>query len=221
MVCGGVEEGAFDIATPLIVIADEREIDGAPLVHRRISTALGDPRTVGVVGHLLADRRPMILAVGLLDVCQALGPFAGQMHPAPEPVAGRPHGGRIDIGLREPTTAQQRRNFLCIDRVVFGLAPMDGLQVEGMTPHEGHPLLSTEISPPVPGDETFATDDDILAIGRDGREKRVWGCWHVTGHQHLPSLVHDAEGQRAGVQIDATGKLVRLGVESPEVSSSS
>jgi hypothetical protein len=97
---------------------------------------------------------------------------------------------------------------------------MDGLHVEGMTQHEGNPLLRTEISPPVPGDETFDTDDDLLARGRDGGEQRVWGGWHVTGHQHLPSLVHDAEGQRAGVQIDATGQLVRLGVESPEVSSS-
>jgi hypothetical protein len=34
-----------------------------------------------------------------------------------------------------------------------------------MTQHEGNPLLSTEISQPVPGDETFDTDDDILAIG--------------------------------------------------------
>jgi hypothetical protein len=92
----------------------------------------------------------MILAVGMLDVCQELGPFAGQMHPAPEQVAGRPHGGRIDIGLREHTTAQQRRNFLGIDRVVFGLAPMDGLHGEGMTQHEGNPLLSTEISQPGP-----------------------------------------------------------------------
>jgi hypothetical protein len=72
-----------------------------------------------------------------------------------------------------------------------------------------------------PGDETFDTDDDILAIGRDGFEKRVWGCWHVAVHQNLPSLVQDAEGHRVGVQVDATGKLVRLGVESPEVSSSS
>jgi hypothetical protein len=97
---------------------------------------------------------------------------------------------------------------------------MDGLHAEGMTQHDGNPLLSTEISPPVPGEETFDTADAIRARGRDGLEQRVWGCWHVTVHQNLPSLVHDAEVQRAGVQVDATVKRVRLRVESPEVSSS-
>ena len=91
-----------------------------------------------------------------------------------------------------------------------------------MTPHEGNPLLSTEISQPVPGEDTFDTDDDILAIGRDGLEKRFWGCWHVTVHQNLPNLVQDAEVHGAGVQVDATVKLVRLrGVKSHEVSSAS
>ena len=45
--------------------------------------------------------------------------------------------------------------------------------------------------------------------------------WHVPVHQNLPSLVQDAEVHGAGVQVDATIKLVLLGVESPEVSSSS
>ena len=112
MVFGGVEEGEFDIAKPLIVIAAEREIHFDTLVHSRISKAFGDPITVGFVGNLFADRRQIILAVGLLDVCQALGPCACQLHPAPEQVAGRPHGSRIDIGLREHTPAKQRRNVL-------------------------------------------------------------------------------------------------------------
>src|SRR6266850_3508139 len=98
---------------------------------------------------------------------------------------------------------------------------MDGLHGEGMTQHEGNPLLSTEISQPVPGEETGDTDDDIVARGRDGLEKRFWGCWHVTVHQNLPRLVQDAEVHRTSVQVDATVKLVRLGVESHEVSSSS
>jgi hypothetical protein len=81
-------------------------------MHSQISKALGDPITVGFIGQLFADRRQIILAVGILDVCQELGPFACQMHPAPEQVAGRPHGGRVDIGLREHPPAQQHGNFL-------------------------------------------------------------------------------------------------------------
>ena len=49
MVFGGLEDGEFDIAEqPIIVIADEREIDFDTLVHRGISTALGDAITVGL-----------------------------------------------------------------------------------------------------------------------------------------------------------------------------
>jgi hypothetical protein len=150
LVFGGVAEGAFDIAKPLIVIADECESHVDTLVHSRSRQAVGDPITVGFVGDLFADRRQIILAVGLLDVCYERGPFACQMPPAPEPVAGRPPGGRIARGLREHPPAQPRRNFLCIERVVCGLAPMDRLPVEGMTQHAGNPLLSPEISQPGP-----------------------------------------------------------------------
>ena len=69
MVFSGFEEGEFDIAKQLIVIGDEREIDVDTLVHSRISQALGDPITVGFRGNLFADRRQILLAVGILDVC--------------------------------------------------------------------------------------------------------------------------------------------------------
>jgi hypothetical protein len=39
-------------------------------------------------------------------------------------------------------------------------------------------------------------------------------------HQKLPLPVYDTEVPGAGVQVKATIKLVLLGVESPEVSSS-
>ena len=142
-----------------------------------------------------------------------------QMQPAPAQVAGRPHGGRIDRGLRAHPSAQQHGNFLGVDLVVFGLAPRAGLHGEGMPAHDGNPLLRPESSPPLPGEQTVDTDDDILALGRDGFEERCWRGWHVTVPQKRPSLVHEAEGHRAGVQVDATITLVRRGVKAPEVSS--
>jgi hypothetical protein len=90
MMFGGVDEGAFDVAKQLIVVGDAHEIHCDALVHRRIGKALGDPVTVGLVGDLFTDRRQIILAVDILDVCQEFGPFVGQMHPAPEQVAGGP-----------------------------------------------------------------------------------------------------------------------------------
>ena len=142
-----------------------------------------------------------------------------QMQPAPAQVAGRPHGGRIDRGLRAHPSAQQHGNFLGVDLVVFGLAPRAGLHGEGMPAHDGNPLLRPESSPPLPGEHTVDTDDDILALGRDGVEERGWRGWHVTVPQKRPSLVHEAAGHGAGVQVDATSNLVRRGVKAPEVSS--
>ena len=186
MVCTGCEEGEVDLAPPRIVIADAREIDFDTLGHSRLRTALGDSIPVGVGGHFCADHRQMIRAVGMVDVGQALGPLAGQRPPAPAQVAGGPPGSRIDLGLRAPTTAKKGRNVVGIERVVFGLAPREGFHVEGVTQHDGNPLLSTEISQPVPGEEPFDTDADIRASGRDGLEQRFWGCWPVTVHQNLP-----------------------------------
>ena len=163
----------------------------------------------------------IVLAVGILHVGQEFGPFARQMHAAPQQVAGRPHLGRIDIGLREHTAAQQHGNLLGVDLVVFGLAAMDGFHIEGMTEDKGNPVLSTEIGKPVPGKDAFDADDESVAVGRDGLEKRLWGRGHVPVHQGFPSLVEDTEVHGAGVEIDTTVKMVLFGVESHEVSSSS
>ena len=56
------------------------------------------------------------------------------MRPSPEQVAGRPHGGRIDVGLREHATAEQYGDFLGVNLVVFGLTPMDPLSYTGRGP---------------------------------------------------------------------------------------
>ena len=140
----------------------------------------------GFVSNLFADRRQIVLAVGILDVCQEFGPFVGQRHPAPEEVAGGPHGGRIDRGLREHAAAQKRRNLVGIDRVIFRLTAMDRLHGEGMTEDKRNSLAGTQVGQPVPGEDAFDTDDQIRPVGRDGLEKWLWAGWHIPVHQDLP-----------------------------------
>lgn len=72
------------------------------------------------------------------------------MYPAPEEIAGRPHLGGIDVGLREHAPTQEHRDFLGIDCVVFRFAAMDGVHVEGMPKDEGRAFLGTEVSQPGP-----------------------------------------------------------------------
>src|SRR5919106_6881417 len=73
----------------------------------------------------------------------------------------------------------------------------------------------------VPGEEACDADDDILAIGRNRLETRLGCCPHIPVEYDLSILVYNTARHRPGVQVDATVKLGRLGVESPEVSSSS
>ena len=98
-------------------------------------------------------------------MCQELGPFACQMHAAPEQVAGGPHRGGIDIGLREHAATEQGGNLLGIDLVVFGLTAMDGLHGEGMTEDKRDAFVGTEVGEPVPGEHTFDRDDDPSRYG--------------------------------------------------------
>ena len=119
------------------------------------------PCRLRFVGELLADLGQVILAVGILDMGQQLRPFAHQMHPAPEQVAGGAHLGGIDIGLWEHAAAQQHGNFLGVDLVVFGLAAMDRFHVERVAQDEGNTFLGAEVGEPVPGEDAFDADDEI------------------------------------------------------------
>jgi hypothetical protein len=123
------------------------------------------------------------------------------------------------VGEHPP--AEQHRNLVGIDRVVLGLTAVNGFHVQGMAEDAGHPLLGTEVREPVPREETFDRDHDILAVGRNDLEPAVWVGLQMTMHQELPVSVQDADVHRPGVPVDAPVKLLWLGVESHEVSSAS
>ena len=72
----------------------------------------------------------------------------------------------------------------------------------------------------VPGQETFDRDDQIRTVGCHGLQKRLWTRFQVAMQQDRAVLVQDTPIHTAGLQVDAAVKLVLLGVDSPEVSSS-
>jgi hypothetical protein len=111
------------------------------------------------------------------------------MHPAPEQVSGGTHLSRIDIGLREHAAAEQHRNFVRVDLIVLGLAPMNGFHVQGVAQDEGNPLLRAKVREPVPGEDAFDADHHILAIGDNCLEKRLGCCPHIPVENDLSILV--------------------------------
>jgi hypothetical protein len=214
MVLGRFDDGEFDIAQQRIVGGDERKVHFDALVHRRIGKALSDPVAVRFLGDFFPNGRQMILTVGILHVCQEFTAFACQVHAAPEQVTGGAHFSGGDIGLREHTTAQQDGDCMRVDRVVFGLATMDGLHGEGMTEDKRDTVFSTEVRKPVPGKQAFGRQDDLIMVRSDGLEQRLWGRGHVAVSQCFPGLVEDTHVHGAGVEIDPAIKRVLCGVKS-------
>jgi hypothetical protein len=96
---------------------------------------------------------------------------------------------------------------------------MDGLHREGVSKDKRQAFASAEVGEPVPREETCDTDDYIFTVGRTGFEKGGWPSGHIAVHENLAIPVQDAEIHRASVHVDATIKLVLLGVQSHEVSS--
>jgi hypothetical protein len=104
---------------------------------------------------------------------------------------------------------------------MFGLAVVDGLHIEGVPKDEGNALRRAAISQPGPGEETFNAHDQIAPLGGNGLETRVWPGRPIPVDKDLPVMVHDTHVHGPCMQIDATVKVMSLGVESHEVSSSS
>jgi hypothetical protein len=123
--------GSCPVAPPSVVVAAQRPVDAKALVPRGLSTPCGPPVPVAPVGELLADGRPVILALGLRHVGEECRPGAPP-RPPPEPGAGGAPPRRIAVGLREPATAEEDGDVLGIDAVMFGLARRDGLPGEGL-----------------------------------------------------------------------------------------
>src|SRR5262245_55831625 len=98
---------------------------------------------------------------------------------------------------------------------------MDGLHVERVPEDEGDPFPRAQVSRPIPREDPFDRDDNIVTIGCNDLEDGLGVGVVVVVYQDLPVMVYDTDVHRPGMPIDATVKGVLLRVEAPEVSSSS
>ena len=216
---GRSDDEEFEIREQGIVVIDKHKIDFDALLHTGMWEAFGDASSVGFVGDLFADVREVVLAVGVLNVAEELGTFAHEMHAAAEKIPGRSHLLGIDVGQRDHASAKERTDLVGIDAVVFGLATKDGFHIEGVTEDKGDPVLSTQVSEPVPGKHALDGDDEIVMVRLDDLEESIGPCWQVAVDQNLPVLIDDTDVHRSGVKIDTAVEFMLVGVESHQVSS--
>jgi hypothetical protein len=101
-----------------------------------------------------------------------------------------------------------------VDAVVLGLAAVDGAHVQGVAEDERDVLTRAEIGHPVPGEHALDADDQVLAVGCQGVEQDRRVGREIAMQDDLVVPVEHAEVHRTGVQVDAAGVPVGLGVES-------
>ncbi len=70
VVFGRFKHKEFEGAEHLVILGDQCEVDGNGLVDSRIVTPFSDAFPISFVGDLLAEFGQVVLAVGMLDMCQ-------------------------------------------------------------------------------------------------------------------------------------------------------
>jgi hypothetical protein len=75
------------------------------------------------------------------------------------------------VGHGKGASAQKSCDLVGVDPVIFALAAMDSLHVEGVAEDEGDLLLGTDISKPVPDEHALNPDNDIVPVELDGFEE--------------------------------------------------
>jgi hypothetical protein len=66
---------------------------------------------------------------------------------------------------------------------------MNGFHVQGVAQDEGNPLLHAKVREPVPGEDAFDADHNILSIAHNRLEKRLGCCPHIPVENDLSILV--------------------------------
>jgi hypothetical protein len=168
---------------------------------------------VGGVTELLAQGRLVVLAVGVDQVGEQLGALADEESPAAQQVTGGAHGLGGDVGDGQVAAAEEACDLLGVEVVVLGLAAVDGLHVQGVAEHEGDPFLVAEVGEPVPGEHALAGDGQAGAEGRHGFKDGLRGGGDGVVEDDGTLGIEDADRQGPGMEVDAAGKLVGLGVE--------
>jgi hypothetical protein len=143
---------------------------------------------VRFVGDLCAKGWQVRRAVGMLHVCQALGPLVCQRPAAPQQGTGGAPAGAIARGLRAQAATEQGGNRWRIPCGRLGLAAMDGCHGEGLTEDTRDAFVGPEVGEPVPGEQACDSDDETLSIRSHDVQEGLRGGLHVTVHQNLAAL---------------------------------
>jgi hypothetical protein len=91
---------------------------------------------------------------------------------------------------------------------------MDRLHVERMAQDKKNALLGAEVGQPVPGEDAFDANHQVLPVGCNSLEKGLRCCLHIPMQKGLSILIQDADVHGPGMQVKATVEFVLFDVKS-------
>jgi len=106
-----------------------------------------------------------------------------------------------------------------VDPVVFAVAAMDSLHVEGVAEDEGELLLGADVSKPVPDEHALNRDNDIFPVRCYCPKEGLRCGFAVLVEDGLALPVQDADVHGPGMKVDSAVELMLFGVESDWASS--
>jgi len=195
-------------------VIDELKISLDAFAHTGILELGGHPLMVELLVRPFAERGHVPLAGAVLDVGQEIRTFADQVASPSEQIPGRAHFWGVDVGLRDHAAAQELGDLAGIHPIVLDLSAVNGFHIESVSKDERDLLAGTQVGEPVPGEDTFHGDDEIIAKGCDRLEERLGSGRHVPVKNDGALLIQDANVHRAGMKVDTAGIVVLVGVES-------
>lgn len=126
---GLADDIEFQIGNQVVIEVGELEIDLHAFLDGGIREVIGESLPMGRNGELLFKVGKIVLAFGVIDMSQKLGPFMDEVVSPSEEVPGGAHAFGIDIGRREGSTPEQNGDLFGVDFVVFGLSTVDGFHI--------------------------------------------------------------------------------------------
>ena len=191
----------LDIANEIVQGVQQTQIEFDTLADAGIVKTFGDLERLPVPGvdQLLAEGRQVVLTVGVDHVGDDLGAFVDQVHAAAQEVAGFAQALGIGVGDGQVAAAQQLGDLPGVDLVVLRLAAVDGLHVQRVAKDKGDVLGLAQIGQPVPAKQAFASDDQAVAVRRDGLEESGRLGGQIFVQDDGAALVEDANIHCPGV----------------------
>ena len=199
MPLGLFDDIEFQIIDQPVIKFHELEIHLDAFLDGRIGKVIGDSHPIRLDGQLLFKFGKIVLTVGVLDMGQKFGSFVHEVVSPSKKVAGGAHGFRISIGCRQSSTPKQNGDLSGVDFVIFALAAMDGFHVKCMPKHKRDGFPGTKIGQPVPDEQAFDGDNDILSIGLDSPEKGLRIRSSIFVKHRVSFLIQDTYVHGTGV----------------------